>query len=123
MRELIKRRTDLKNSENIVYLSAVSVFFPFYITGLTILVLSIYILFKTNSRKTVFGHFGSTLIPVFTVTTIITALFFKNYLGAGASVLFFMIMVIGYYIRTVMTKEIFEKSLDYAVSLLCLLPC
>ncbi len=112
MQELIRKRTDLSNPENIVYLSAVSVFFPFYITGLTILALSVYILFKTDIKKTVFCHIGSKLIPVFSVVTAITALFYKNFLGAGASVLFFLLMIIGFYIRTVITEKIFEKSLD-----------
>ncbi len=112
MREIIKRRTDLSRDENVVYLSAISVFCPFYITGLVILILNFYIFFKTDIRKTVFPHFGSILIPIFSLFTTITALCHKNYFGAGASVVFFLIMALGFYIRTVMTRDTFEKALD-----------
>ncbi|MBO5726351.1 MAG: O-antigen ligase family protein [Clostridia bacterium] len=112
MKEFIKKHLDLSKGRNIVYLTAISAFLPYYITCIVMAVLGFYILFKTNIKKTVFSHFGSSLIPIFSILTLVTALYFKNWLGALCSVVFFLIMVIGYYVRTVMTKEVFEKALD-----------
>lgn len=112
MKNFIKMRSDLSNAENIVFLAAISVYMPYQITAAVILVLSVYIIFKTKIKETVFCHLGALLVPIFSVITAITGIVQKNYLGAGASVLFFLMMVIGFYIRTVMTTEIFEKALD-----------
>ncbi len=112
MIQLLKKRTDLTNDENIVCLSALSVFLPFYLTGLTILILSTYILFKKRPLDTVFNHTGAFLFPIFSVLSLTVGLVNKNLIGAGASILFFLLCVIGYYIRTVMTRDLFEKVLD-----------
>lgn len=112
MKNFLKMRSNLSNAENVVCIAAISVYLPYPITAAVILILSGYILFKTDIKQTVFGHVGSLLIPVFSIITAITGIVRKNYLGAGASVLFFLIMVIGFYLRTVMTTDIFEKALD-----------
>lgn len=113
MKEFLKRHCDLSNEENIVLLTAFSVFLPYYLTCIVMAILGFYILFKTNLKETVFCHFGSSLIPIFSILTFVTAINFKNWLGALCSVVFFIIMVIGFYVRTVMTKDIFEKALDW----------
>ena len=113
LKNFIKMRSDLSNAENIVFLAAISVYMPYQITAAVILVLSVYIIFKTKIKETVFCHLGALLVPIFSVITAITGIVQKNYLGAGASILFFLMMVIGFYIRTVMTTEIFEKALDF----------
>ena len=112
MIKLLKKRTDLSNDNNIVCLSALSVFLPYYLTGIAILILSIYILLKKRPLDTVFNHTAAFLFPIFSVYTLIVALVNKNYMGAGCSILFFLICVIGYYIRWVMNRDLFEKVLD-----------
>ena len=112
MKNFLIKHCDLSKSRNIVFLTAVSAFLPYYLTCIVMAILGFYILFKTDIRKTVFCHFGSYIIPVFSLVTLISAVCFKNWLGALCSIVFFIIMVIGFYVRTVMTKEIYEKALD-----------
>ena len=112
MKEFLTKHCNLKTSRNIVYLAAASAFLPYYLTCIVMAILGFYILFKTDIKKTVFCHFGSSLIPIFSFITLITAVCFKNWLGALCSLVFFIIMTIGFYIRTVMTKDVFEKALD-----------
>lgn len=112
MSNKILRRLDLSVDENVVFLSVISIFLPYYLTILTIAVLGFYVLFKTDIRKTVFSHLGSWLVPVFSVVTLITAVYYKNTLGFFCSLLFFVLFILSFYLRTIMTNELFEKALD-----------
>ena len=112
MKETLKRYLDLSHGENIVYLTAACVFLPYYISCIVMAVMFFYILFRTDLRRTVFGHFGAFLIPVFSALTLITAIIYGNWLGIICSLAFLAIMTIGFYIRTVMTEAVYEKALD-----------
>lgn len=112
MKKFFKKSFDFSVPENIVYISAVCVFLPFQIAAIVFLAMAGYICFKKNLRKEVFCHIGSFLIPVFSVVTAVTALCYKNWLGFFVSIVFFLIFVVGFYIRTVMTYDIFEKALN-----------
>lgn len=112
MANFLKRYTDLSNSENIIFLSVISIFLPYYLTILTIAILGFYVLFKTDIRKTVFAHTGAWLVPIFSVFTLITAICYKNILGLFCSLLFFVLFILSFYLRTIMTNELFEKALD-----------
>ena len=108
----ILRRADLSVDENVVFLSVISIFLPYYLTILTIAFLGFYVLFKTDIKKTVFSHMGSWLVPLFSVVTLITAICYKNTLGFFCSLLFFVLFILSFYLRTIMTNELFEKALD-----------
>lgn len=112
MKTFFKRHTDLSKDENVVFLAAISVFLPYYLSIAIIAVLSFYIMFKTNFKKTVFNHLGSFLIPVFTVYTAVVSIVYKNVLGFFCSIFFFVLLVLGYYLRSIMTSELFENALD-----------
>ncbi len=112
MREFIKKYSNLSVPSNIVYITAICVFLPYQLSAVILLAVVGYIFAKKSLKKDVFCHTASFLIPVFTVITLLTALYFKNWLGIGVSVIFFLIFVLGFYIRTVMTMEIFEKMLS-----------
>ncbi len=112
MKNFLKRHANLSVDENVVFLAAISVFLPYYLSIVVISVLSFYIIFKTDFKATVFGHLGSYLIPIFSVYTAITAIIYKNLLGLACSAFFFLLLVLGYYLRSIMTTEIFESALD-----------
>lgn len=81
-------------------------------TAAVLLGLGIYLLISARTRSQIFVHKGRFLFLTFTLYTIFVALFHKNYLGIGCSVAFFLIIVISYYARSVMTEGMFEKGLD-----------
>ncbi len=110
--EFVKKYFNLSIPSNIVYITAVCVFLPYQLSSVILLVTVGYIFVKKNIRTDIFCHTASFLIPVFTLITLITAIYFKNWLGLAVSVIFFLIFVLGFYIRTVMTEEIFEKMLS-----------
>lgn len=110
--ERLKGFLNIKNPENIIYISAVCVFLPYQISAIILLAMVGYVLATKSLKKEIFCHSASFLIPVFSVLTLITALWFRNWLGVAVSVIFFLIFVLGFYMRTVMTTEIFEKMLS-----------
>ncbi|MBQ6816493.1 MAG: O-antigen ligase family protein [Clostridia bacterium] len=112
MKNFIKTYFDFSKNENFVYLTAAAVFLPYPLAILLLLIMSVYILAKKNIKKEVFCHTGSFLIVVFSAFTAVTALCYKNYLGLMVSALFFLIFVVAFYIRSVMTTELFEKMLS-----------
>ncbi len=77
-----------------------------------ILGLGLYILISPQTRGKVFCHSGKFIFLAFALYTVVVALVFKNFLGIGASAMFFLIVVISYYVRTVVTERVFERGLD-----------
>lgn len=112
MKEFLKTHFDLSRDENIVCLSAVCVFLPYYISAVLLTVIVGYVLIKKNIKEEIFCHSGSLLIPIFCSITFVVATCYKNYFGMMVSVIVLLIFVLGFYIRTVMTGELFEKALS-----------
>lgn len=112
----------LKKPENLIYLAFISVFLHFVLTTLTLLCLGIYVLVKEETRKQAFSFKGRGWFIAFTVYTIITALYFRNFIGLACSLGFFLIIVISYFARANITKTVFDRCLDiccYAAIPLC----
>lgn len=112
MKSFLKQHINLSKDENVVFWAAISVFLPYYFSIVAILILCFYILIKTDFRNTVFSHLGSFLIPVFSIYSAIPAIIYKNLLGVVCSVFFLVLMILGYYLRSIMTTELFENTLD-----------
>ncbi|MBQ0083555.1 MAG: O-antigen ligase family protein [Clostridiales bacterium] len=112
MKKFLKRRTDLSNEENIIYIAAVSVFLPFQITILSIVVLGLYVLLNKKTRALAISVTGWFLPPVFTLFSSCVALAYKNYLGFAASLGFFLIVTLERFFRAIMNRELFERTLN-----------
>ncbi len=97
--------------EKILYLLALSVFLPFYLTAVALIAAFCYVLIS-NKLKDDFKKNGRTLIIVFTVYSIVVALCYLNFIGAICSIAFFMLIYISAYARKFYTAESFENLLD-----------
>lgn len=107
----------IKKDENLIYIAALSVFLPYYLSAAVLVGLAIYILIAKQPLKTVFNHSGSYAMLAFSLLTVIVALIHKNYFGLIGSVACFLIVILGFYFTTIMTSDTFEKALD-----ICCLP-
>ena len=112
MKDFLKRRIDLSNEENIVYISAISVFLSFHITIITIAILGLYVLLCKKTRTLACSITGWFLAPLFTALSGCVALACKNYLGFAASIVFFLIVTLEHFFRAIMTRELFERMLN-----------
>ncbi len=113
MKDFIKTYFDLNSPQNMVLVAAICVFLPYQLAAIIMLFIVGKIILKKGMLKSFFERKSNLLAPVFIGITIITAILFKNWLGAFVSVIFFLIIIFGFYVRKIMTHEIFEKMLSF----------
>ena len=82
------------------------------LTGVIIAAIGTYLLTSPKTRPSVFCHRGRVSFFIFILYTVVVALAHKNYLGIACSLGFFLIVTISYYVRSVITKRVFEHGLD-----------
>ncbi len=102
----------MKTPQSLIYVAFVSVFFHFAITALVILTLGIIILAKKEMRKAAFSYKGRLIFMIFTLYTMVIGAVYGNFVGVGCSILFFLIIIISYYARSVLRHKILESGLD-----------
>lgn len=101
------------SSENIlVYLAFLSVFLHYAVTAIAIAALGLFVLIKSETRKYVFAKKSHLLLSVFCLITIVTALFYKNYLGVICSIAFYLLILIFYFVKSIITEHMLERSLS-----------
>ena len=102
---------------NLIYIAAASVFLPYYLTAAVIVGLAAYLLISPRTRGRIFVHDGSLfLLPFFALLLIVPAVY-GNWVGLAGGVGLMLILIIGLFVRSAMTRDIFE----HMVTLVCLL--
>ena len=113
MNPIIKRVfEELKNPQTLIYIAFVSVFLHYVITSVVIITLALYLVLNKNTFKKVFAFKGRGFFIAFTIYALVVALYHKNYYGAICAFACFCIIVISYYVRSVITEKTFENCLD-----------
>lgn len=85
--------------------------------GIVLFFLAIVLIINKESRKLIFIHNGAETIKLFMGLSLIVPIIYKNWLGLMIGVGVMLGIMLGLYLRTVMTKELYEKML----SLICIL--
>lgn len=98
--------------QNLIYVAFVSVFLHFAVTVFVVLTFGIMILSNKEKRKMAFSYKGRLSFMLFTAYTLIIAAVNGNYIGILCSVFFFLVIVISYYARHILTSEVFENGLN-----------
>ncbi len=112
MKNLLKRFSSCPAGEKIAYLTAISVFLPYFITAIMALIFFCYAMFKASERRLAFKTPYVTGVIAFSAFAFIVALDAHNIYGALTALAFFGLLIIGRYIRSVMTREIFARLTD-----------
>ena len=102
---------NISAAEKAIYFAFLSVFLHFAVTGVTIVCLGLFVLFGSQIRRLIFATKSHILLAVFCGYTAIVALVYKNYIGIICSLVVYLIMLIFYWVRSIITKEILENSL------------
>ncbi len=108
-------RINFKDSDKeskIVYFAVLSVFLHFAVTAATIIAIGLFVIFNGSLRREIFAKKSHLLLSAFCLYTLLTALFNKNYIGIICSVTVYLLMLVFYWIRTVITKEMLENALN-----------
>ena len=102
----------LKNDELLIFALVFSIFTHYIVTGALLIICALVFLVKKTSRRAIFsvkyGYVGYT----FCALTALVGLICKNYVGALCSLGAFLIIIVGIYSHTVMTKEKYEALLN-----------
>lgn len=96
----------------VVFVSVLAVFCYYKVTDILLIVCCVPILCTFRALKKVFKHKNSYFAFAFLILTVITALYYKNTKGLSLSFTFIAVAIIGFYLRSVMTKELFEWTLN-----------
>lgn len=99
----------------LVFLCIFAVFCHYAVTKIILVVCGISLLFLPGAFKKVFLHKSAYFAFSFLALTVITAVYFKNQKGLSLSVIFILVAIIGFYLRSIMTSELFEWALDLAM--------
>lgn len=113
-----KRRIDLAlTNTNIITYTAVSIFLPYILTAIILTFLSIYIIANKNTRQLVFIHSGTGSMKLFFIYVLAVPLMYRNWLGLAVGAAVILGLILGLYMRSIMTKELYEKILTLICAL------
>lgn len=102
---------------NIITYTAASIFLPYILTAIILAFLSIYIIANKHTRQLVFLHKGSSALKLFFVYVLAIPFMYRNWMGFLVGVGMILAMILGLYLRSVMTRDLYERVL----TLLCTL--
>ncbi|HHV08909.1 MAG TPA: O-antigen ligase family protein [Clostridiales bacterium] len=114
----IKRRMDtILTGENIITYAAVSIFLPYVLTAIILIFLAVYILVNRQTRQLVFVHAGSNFLKMFCLYAVTIPVLYGNWKGMATGIGFALALVLGLFLRSVMTRERYERTLTLICSL------
>lgn len=102
---------------NIIMLTVISIFLPYVLAGIILVGMGIYLALNHQTRKIIFSQKYSKYIVIFFAFYMLEALIFGNWFGVGAGFGLILAVVIGYFQRSFMTAELYERVL----TLVCIL--
>ncbi len=103
----------LLTRENLIYLLFASAYLHYIATAAAAFFAALLLLIRADTRRQIFVHSGSLIFVIFSVFGALLAVIFSNWLGLACSVGFFVIMVVGFWVRTVMRRGVFERALSF----------
>lgn len=112
----------------VLYALFVSVFLPYAVTAVVLVVCFVYIVFFKQGLKA-FQTRSAWPIVAFTVYGAVVAAVQLNFIGLGCTLLFFMLLTVLFYVRRTAETQMFERCLNLcclmatAVAFLCYFDC
>lgn len=95
----------------IAIIAAISIFLPYIFTAIILILLTIYVIVKKRTRKLILIHKGTKSMLGFFVLSLTLTAFTRNWLGLVAGLAIMLAFLFGFYLRSIMTHELYEKLL------------
>jgi O-antigen ligase len=111
-----KRKIELSklSSTNIVYFITASIFLPYILSGIILAVLTIYIIVNQDLRKLITVHKGSNVLLLFFAYNFLVSSIYGNWIGLVIGLGIMLLFILGLFIRSIMTNELFETAINLA---------
>ncbi len=109
----LKRRVEVSlTGINIATYTAAAIFLPYILSTLILVSLSLYILMNKRTRQRIFSDTGSNILKLFFIYILAVPLFYRNWIGFATGIAVILAMILGLYLKSIMTRELFEKILQ-----------
>ena len=90
---------------------------PYILTAIVLTFLSVYVVANKYTRQLIFVHKGSGMLKVIFGYILMLPLVFHNWMGLIVGIGMTMVVMLGLFMRSIMTKELYEKTLHLICSL------
>lgn len=108
----LKRRVELSlTGINIATYTAAAIFLPYILSTIILIFLSLYIMINKHTRKMIFINSKSNVLIFFLAYVLTIPLIVRNWTGFAAGVGVVLAVILGMYIRSIMTNDLFERVL------------
>ena len=108
------KRVQLDLDRYLVLLLTVSIFLPFYFSVACVISISIMTMINCRKRERAFSAPYTKFLFVFVIATFFIAAYYNNYNGMMYSITIYAVVVSALYLRSIMTRQIFNQALDLA---------
>lgn len=117
MKSIGHRIGELLNYKVISIIAAGSVFLPYVFTVIILAVLALYVICNKDTRKYIIVNKYTKILIAFYFLTFTISIIYQNWIGIVVGVAVALVTILGLYIRSVITSELYEKILN----LICIL--
>lgn len=115
MTDSINQQTNIEKKQKMLAFSVVvSIFMPYYITGVVLVAAGIYVLAGRERRAYAFAEPFSRMIVVAVTAWSMVSLLYQNFYGVGISLLLAAALLTMFYLRSFMTQRLFNTLMDVA---------
>jgi O-antigen ligase len=96
----------------LVILLAASIFAPFYVSMLVVIGIALMTMINCKKRVRAFEAPYTKFIFVFLIVTFFVAAIYDNYIGMAYSIMIYAVVSCTLYIRSIMTRSVFNGAMD-----------
>lgn len=108
----LKRRVEVSlTGMNIATYTAAAIFLPYILAAIILIFLSLYIILNKQTRKMIFTGTNSLVLKLLLAYVLTIPLLVENWIGFAAGVGVVFAIILGLFIRSIMTKDLFERLL------------
>lgn len=107
--------SDIEKKQKIfAFCTVVSIFMPFYITGVAMVAGAIYVAASRERRAWALAEPYSRMLLTAVAAWTLISLLYQNFYGAGISLLLTAVLFVMFYLRSFMTQRLFNTLMDVA---------
>jgi hypothetical protein len=109
----LKRRVEVSLAGiNIATYTAAAIFLPYILSTLILISLSLYVIINKRTRQKIFYNTSSNILKLFFLYVLTIPIIYRNWIGLATGIAVILAMILGLYIKSIMTKDLFEKILN-----------
>lgn len=115
---VLKRRMDVTLTKtNILTFTSISIFLPYMLSGIVLAFLAIYVVANKHTRQLVFLHNSSKLLKLCFAYVLVVPFIYQNWYGLAVGLGMILAIILGMYIRSIMTRVLYERILTLICAL------